>query len=270
MRTSRHTHTTPFAEFLLCDKKVGMMPEKIRRVVSEGMGRVVLVAIGVLALLGAGGCASGNYQKADAASESLRRASVQIDAENHAIDLALGRLDNLVNKPAPDLKPQFKQFSASVDRLIAASERAEKAATAANEKSTDYFRNWDKEMAAINFEAVREQSVSRKTQVSNEFNTVNQRYRENQAVVEPLISYLQDIRTALSTDLTRGGLEAVKPLADNAEQNARKVQGALGRLTADISASRTHISSVVLRESEAKGGIVDATQTTQERAQSSP
>jgi len=247
-----------------------MKPEKIRRARAEGKRRAGWVAAGVLAVLCADGCATGNYQKADAASESLRRASLQIDAENHAIDLALARLDDLVGHPAPDLKPQFKQFSASVDRLVDASQRAEKAATAANEKSNEYFRNWDREMASINFEAVREQSVSRKTQVSSEFNTVNQRYRENQAVVEPLIFYLQDIRTALSTDLTRGGVEAVKPLADNATQNARKVQGALGRLTADMSASRTQISSVVLRESEAKGGVVDATQTTQERAQSSP
>ena len=247
-----------------------MMPEKIRRVVSEGTGCVVMAAVGALTLLCAGGCASGNYQKADAASESLRRASIQIDAENHAIDLALARLDSLVNKPAPDLKPQFKQFSEALDHLVAASDRAEKAAADAHHKSNEYFRNWDKEVAAINFEAVKEQSVSRKTQVSNEFNTVDQRYRENQAVVIPLISYLRDIRTALSTDLTPGGLESVKPLAENAGQNARKVQGALDRLTSDLSASRTQFSSVVLRGPEPEGGVMDVTQTNQERAQSQP
>jgi hypothetical protein len=106
--------------------------------------------------------------------------------------------------------------------------------------------------------------------VSNEFNTVNQRYRENQAVIEPLISYLQDIRTALSTDLTQGGLNSVKQLVDNAEQNAHKVQAALARLTTDLSTSRTEMSSVAPRETQAKGGVSDDTESTQERAQSEP
>ena len=230
--------------------------------------RVFQISLCVLALLDFAGCATGNYKKADAASESLRRASMQIDAENHCIDVTLAELNGLVNQPAPDLKPQFKAFSASLDRLVSSAQRADKADAVANEMSKDYFQNWDKETATINFEAVRDQSVSRKTQVSNEFNTVDQRYRENQAVVKPLISYLQDIRTALSTDLTTGGLQSVKPLVENAEQNARKVQSALVRLNTDLAASRSQMSTVVPRETEAKGGVVDTDDTTQQHAQS--
>ena len=51
-------------------------------------------------------------------------------------------------------------------------------------KSADYFENSNKETAAMKFNAVCDQSVSRKTLVNNEFNTVNQRYRENQAIIE--------------------------------------------------------------------------------------
>jgi hypothetical protein len=140
----------------------------------------------------------------------------------------------------------------------------------ADKKSAEYFQNWDKETSEIKYEAVRDQSVSRKTQVSNEFNTVNQRYRENQAVIEPLISYLQDIRTALGTDLTIGGIQSVKPLADNAEQNARKVQTALARLTDELSASGARMSSVSAPDTQPKGGVSDVSESTQDRAQSSP
>jgi hypothetical protein len=245
-----------------------MKPRNLTLADRHGFVRALQISICVFALLQFTGCATGNYKKADAASESLRRASLQIDAENRCIDVTLAQLDDLVNKPAPDLKPQFKAFSASLDRLEASAQRAEKAAAVANQKSKDYFQNWDKETATINFEAVRDQSVSRKTQVSNEFNTVDQRYRENQAVIKPLISYLQDIHTALSTDLTMGGLQSVKSLVENAEQNARKVQSALSRLTTDLAASRSQMSSVVPRETEAKGGVADTDETTQEHAQS--
>jgi hypothetical protein len=232
--------------------------------------RVIQISSCAMALLYFSGCASTNYKRADAASASLRKASRQIDAENRAIDATLASLDNLVNKPAPDLVPQFKTYNTCLDRLVAASKRAEKAADVADQKSAEYFQNWDKQTAAIKFEAVRDQSVSRKTLVRNEFNTVNQRYRENQAVITPLISYLQDIRTALSTDLTAGGIQSVKTLAENAQQNARKVQAALARLSDQLFASGTQMSSFNPPENEARGGTSDATESDQEHAQSAP
>lgn len=235
------------------------------------LSRVFQIFTCVLALSAFSGCASGNYHKADAASNSLREAEFRINAENHAIDGALATLDDLVNKPAPDLKPQFKAFSGSLDRLMASANRAEKAQRVAHQKSEEYFRDWDKETATISFESVRDQSVSRKTLVTNEFNTVNQRYRENQAVVDPLISYLRDIRTALSTDLTPGGLQSVRPLVENAEQNARKVQTALMRLNNDLAASRTQMSSVILRGPDSNvnvGGSADVSESEQEHADS--
>jgi hypothetical protein len=232
--------------------------------------RVVQVSSCSVALLLACGCASTNYHRADAASQSLKKAARQIQAESYCIDNTLAAVDDLVNKPAVDLKPQFARFNTSLDRLVAASDRAQKAADVAHKKSAEYFQTWDKETAAIKFEAVRDQSVSRKTQVSNEFNTVDQRYRENQAVMDPLISYLQDIRTALSTDLTAGGIQSVKPLVDNAEQNARKVQTALARLSDELTDSGARMSSIMPQESPARGGEGDTTESNQEHAQSAP
>ena len=215
------------------------------------------------------GCAS-TYRQGDAASSSLSKAGTEIRAESQAIDVTLASLDNLVNKPGPDLRPQYAQFSHSLDRLVAASKRAEKSAEEAKQKSADFFESWDKKTADIKYEAVRDQSVSRKTQVSDEFNTVNSRYRQNQAVVEPLISYLQDIRTALGTDLTMGGIQSVKTLADNAVQNAQKVQTALARLSDELYDSGARMSSVGPREQPAaEGGVGESTETDQQHAQSS-
>ena len=233
------------------------------------VARVFQVSMCAAAAVSICGCASNNYKLADSAGASLHKAAVEIQAESRAIDVTLVRLDDLVNKPGPDLKPQFGKFSASLDRLVAASKRAEKSAEVAHQKSAAYFQNWDKETTTIKFEAVRDQSVSRKTQVSDDFNTVNQRYRENQAVIEPLISYLQDIRTALSTDLTVGGINSVKGLAANAEQNARKVQTALAQLSDELSSSGARMSSIPRREEPAEGGVGDGKESDQQHAESS-
>jgi hypothetical protein len=260
---------TPCLQKLYSGKQKGMPTKQLNFSDKHTLVCLIQASIGAVALLYFGGCASGNYQRADVAGECMRTAGMRIDAENRSIDFTVTALDDLVNKPAPDLKPQFERFSASLDRLGGAAARAEKAAQLADKKSAEYFENWDKETAEIKYEAVRDQSVSRKTEVSNEFNTVNERYRENQAVIVPLISYLQDIRTALSTDLTVGGVQSVKTLADNAEQNARKVQSALGRLTDDLSASGARMSSISAPETQAKGGTTGATESAQDHAQSS-
>jgi len=243
------------------------MPTKASNI-RHALARVSQISICTIMAVVICGCAS-TYRKGDAASDSLHRAAMEIRAESGAIDLTLASLDNLVNNPGPDLKPQFARFSHSLDRLVAASKRAEKSAEAAKHTSADFFETWDKRTADIKYEAVRDQSVSRKTQVSTEFNTVNERYRENQAVIEPLISYLQDIRTALSTDLTMGGIQSVKTLADNAAQNAQKVQTALARLSDELYDSGARMSSIGPREQPAKGGVGERTETDQQHGQSS-
>ena len=260
---------TPCRGLMELDKHKGMPTIHLYFVSKRTLIVATQVSIFAMAMQYFTGCASGNYQRADVAGECLRTAGQRIDAENRSIDMTLTALDDLVNKPSPDLKPQFERFSTSLDRLVAASARAQKAAEVADKKSAEYFRNWDKETSEIKYEAVREQSVSRKTDVSNEFNTVNERYRQNQAVIEPLISYLQDIRTALGTDLTLGGVQSVKNLADNAQQNGRKVQAALAKLTDELAASGARMSSVSLPDSQGRGGVSDATESSQDRTQSS-
>ena len=86
--------------------------------------------------------------------------------------------------------------------------------------------------------------MSRKTLASDEFNTVNERYRENQPVIARLISHLQDIRTALIA----GGIQSVKSLADNAQQNAGKVQTVLARLSDELAASGARMCSIIPQE----------------------
>ena len=231
--------------------------------------RAVQTSICIVGVLYLSGCASPSYKQADSASTSLQKAAMAINTENRAIDATMNALDDLMNKPAADLRPQFARFNDSLNWLEDSSKRAENAANEADKKSQEYFQTWDKQVANIHYEAVRDLSVSRKAQVSDELNTVDQRYRQNQAVVAPLIAYLRDIRTSLGVDLTAGGIASVKPLAENAQQNARKVQSALAQLSDDLADSGTRMSTLISQDTQAKGGgVSDNTQTIQQRAES--
>src|ERR1043165_10194205 len=93
----------------------------------------------------------------------------------------------------------------------------------------------------MNYEVVRTRSQARKVEVTKYFDSVDKRYREAQDAMGPLLSYFYDVRKALDTDLTPSGVDSIKPIATKARENADKVQLALGRLTAELTASSTRI-----------------------------
>jgi recombinational DNA repair ATPase RecF len=157
----------------------------------------------------------------------------------------MNALDDLVNKPSGDLRPQFVRFSENLEHLIKAENRTQVTGQEMQHRHADYFALWDKQLATMSYEVVRQRSQERKTEVTNHFETVKNRYQEAQSAVQPLIFYLQDVRTALGADLTSGGLDSVKPIVSNAGQNAEKVKTALAQLSAELAASSTQMSSMI-------------------------
>lgn len=214
-----------------------------------------------LATLCLAGCASTPYHKGDVAAVSLQDAASEVQGQSRALEVTMGNLDDLINKPEPDLKPQFKRFSKSLDHLSGYARRNERSQARVRGKSADYFEAWDKQIATMNYENIRSHSQERKTEVIDSFNSVNKRYRESQDAMGPLLSYLYDVRKVLDTDLTLGGIESVKPIVVKARENADRVQLALGRLTTELASSGAHMSSVAYQ---------NATPATQQTAQAQP
>jgi len=199
----------------------------------------------VLATVCLAGCASTPYRKGDAAAISLQNAASDVQGQSRALEVAMGTLDDLVNKPEPDLKPQFKRFNKAVNNLAAYASRNNRSEARVSKKSAAYFEDWNKQLATMNYEAVRASSQARKNEVTKYFDSVDKRYREAQDAMDPLLSYFYDVRKALDTDLTPSGVESIKPVASRARENADKVQLALGRLTTELTASSARMSSVV-------------------------
>ena len=198
-----------------------------------------------IATLCLAGCASTPYHKGDAAAVSLQDGASEVQGQSRALEVTIGSLDDLVNKPEPDLKPQFKRFSKALDNLAAYEKRNERSQAHVRNKSADYLESWNQELATMNYETVRSRSQERKAEVTTYFDSVNRRYHDAQDAMGPLLSYLYDVRRALAADLTPNGLESIKPVVAKARENADRVQLALGRLTTELAASSAHMSSVV-------------------------
>src|ERR1043166_4249528 len=207
--------------------------------------RTLATLVLLIALSGIVGCHSAGYQKGDDAAKTLQQAEAQVKVERRQIEATIEALNDLVQRPAPDLKPQFDRLNTELDRLVASAERVERTRQRMEQKSADYFDTWDKQLAAINYGKIREQSEARRAAVTNELHSIDARYQDAHTVVWALINYFRDIRTALSVDLTRAGLDSVKDIVSNADQNSDKVKVALNALADELAKSGIGLSSVV-------------------------
>jgi hypothetical protein len=201
-----------------------------------------LLSAALLALVAAG-CSSPSYQKAENASSSLEDAAKVIHKGNGQIDAVLFAMSSLVNSPAADLKPQFEKFDSAVNTLESLSKEVNKESVAMQTQGADYFRNWDLELAKIQNEDIRARSTERKNTVAARFEKLRAGYVQTRTDFAPLMSDLKDIRTALATDLTTGGLASIKGSANEAQDNVAPLRVSLSRLEEDFKALGVSLSS---------------------------
>jgi len=215
----------------------------------QQLTRILLFA-GAVCLVS--GCVSNGYQKGDVAAASMQKAATEVQAEQRALDGTVAALGELMNAQGGDLSIPFKRYSYSLDRLIAAAHRTETTGKTMEVKNAAYVDAWDRQLQSIDYQHIRDLSEARRTEVTNRMETVSRRYRESQATVQPLISYFEDIRKALSTDLTPAGLESLKEIVTNANNNVAKVQTALDALSTELADSSVKMSSIAYSAKEQK------------------
>jgi chromosome segregation ATPase len=175
------------------------------------------------------GCASQNYQKGSAAGAGLQASADKITQGSGKIDAALASLNELVNSPG-DLPAQFKKFSASVSDLESAAKDVQSKVASMRGKGNEYFKAWDEQTAQIHNEDIKNRSADRKAEMQKKFTEIKMSYTEASEAFKPFLSDLKDIQTALATDLTTGGVQAIKGAADKANKDATPLKASIEKL----------------------------------------
>ena len=191
---------------------------------------VSLAACGVLIA----GCVSSGYEKAGNTSTSLREAAQGIDNTLGPLDTVVTALSDLVTNPGPDITPQFQKFSAAVSNLESLANEVSSREAAMREQGAAYFQKWDAELAKIQNDDIETRSLDRKNAVAARFERVRVSYAQTTADFAPFMSDLKDIRTALATDLTAGGLASVRGLASKANDKVLPLRESLIRLSTEF------------------------------------
>jgi chromosome segregation ATPase len=175
------------------------------------------------------GCKSSNYEQGAAAGAGLQESADKMGQGNAKIDAALAALNDLVNKPG-DLPTQFKTYSTAVSDLESTAKDVQSKVASMRGKGDAYFTAWDQQTAQIQNEDIKNRSAARKEEMMKRFSDIKTNYTQASETFKPFMQDLKDIQTALATDLTPGGVSAIKGAADKANKDAVPVKDSLNKL----------------------------------------
>ena len=145
-------------------------------------------------------------------------------------------MNALVSNPQGDLVPRFKTFNTAVGELESTAKHVSGNVADMRGKGNEYLKAWDEQLATIKNEDINSRSAERKKEVQTKFTDIKKSYEETAMAFKPFMANLKDIQTALSTDLTPGGIAAIKPVADKANQEAVPLKASLDKLSGDFKA----------------------------------
>jgi hypothetical protein len=195
--------------------------------------------VGVLTLCG---CATTGYQMSDTTAAGLQRASQNLSTETRTLEATLTSLNDLVNKPTGDLRTQFLLFSRSLDQATASSHATQDSLNDVRREGTTYFSTWDRQSTNITNADIRTRSQARRKEVGEQFDSTLGRFRDAQSAVKPVLAYLEDIRKALSVDLTTDGLSGTKDIVENANVSSAGALKGLKQSASEVKALGAKLS----------------------------
>jgi hypothetical protein len=207
--------------------------------------RIISLAVStVAAAILVAGCASTGYDQGNITAAKIQSTSDQIAALPGQLDKTLASLNNLVNQPQPDLRPQYKEFAANVAAVQSAVKdlAADRSKIAADQ--TAFFARWDQEIAQIQNPDIKARSQSRKDQVNQQLLAIKKSYAETDVAFKPFLADLSDVQKYLSVDLTAGGIAAIKEPVAKATQDVLPLKASLTDLAGDFKMLGASMSSV--------------------------
>jgi len=208
--------------------------------------KIISINLALAAVLAVvAGCASRSFDKGSATSAALQAGADAVAQTSTSVNGVLATLNDLTFKSQGDLRNQFDAFVSASRNLDASIERLDSRVVALQSTAAIYLSNWTNQMALIQNEDLRNRSTERKNEVSNQLAAVNASYESVKSSLRPFTSDLRDIQTFLGTDLTAGGLAAVKDVVSKTKVDVVPLRDSIKQLQASFSNLSAALSPVL-------------------------
>lgn len=193
------------------------------------------------------GLASALVFQAQASQEklasSIRDAEVETTRTAEQLKATLAALNALSQQTKGDLRPAYEAFSTEVAKTQAAAQTTRTRVSWMSGEGRSYFKDWEATINDIANEGLRKKALKRLNTVRGSFDKIEAALKNAGDKFTPFLSDLSDIQKTLSTDVTVGGLKAVRGTVKDANWDHQSVSKAINAALKELSKMEKALSS---------------------------
>jgi hypothetical protein len=202
----------------------------------------ITVALALVSVLLIAGCATTGSERSAAASvtmaeveEDIRLLVMELTATNSA-------LASVVNPLQDDLTTAYDVFSGSHSDLENASDRFIERSNKMGVEGREYFAEWRIEDDTYENPKIQALSEQRRSELSALYAEIAASSVGVNGELEQYVSDVKEVDTYFSTDLTPGGVTAMRPIADQTILDGFRLTVKLDDLLKSVEAVRAELS----------------------------
>jgi Protein of unknown function (DUF2959) len=186
------------------------------------MKKQICTIIGLTALL-----TSVTQANQEQLAKSIAEARVETTRTSEQLKATVAALNALTKQTEGDLRPAYKGF---VQEVIGTEAVAAKTLTRIQwmaSQGRNYFEDWQTTINGVANESLQKKAQKRFNSVKKSYDKVATLLQEADNKFSPFLSDLNDIQKALESDITAGGVKAIKGTVKSANSNHHSVEKAV-------------------------------------------
>ena len=152
-----------------------------------------------------------------AVENDMKTMTSQINSTNSSLNQVI------LSKGTPAARGAFDTFSANVSQMESAAAAFIKDSDQMTARGTDYFQEWSKSGNTYTNPQIQQLSEMRRTELTNTFRQMSDSSSAVKGQVNSYLSQIKQIRTYLSNDVSRAGIDAISPVAQKAINDGQQI-----------------------------------------------
>src|SRR5688572_23928462 len=158
---------------------------------------------------------------------SIHDAHAEAIGTGEQLKSTMNALNALTKQSKGDLRPAYDRFVAETAKTRAAAAETRKRVQWMAGDGRKYFTDWQNTVNGISNESLRKKAQKRLDAVKESYGKVETKLGTASEKFVPFLSDLEDIQKALSTDVTAGGVKAIRSTVKSANWNHQYVNDAI-------------------------------------------
>lgn len=202
------------------------------------MNKHILVTLGLAVLL-----TSATQASQEQLASSIKEARSEATRAADQLKTTLDTLTALTQQKEGDLRPAYTAFAAEIPKTAAAAAWTRSRVQWMASDGQKYFEDWQKTITGIANESLRKKAQKRLDAVRGSYDKIAVSLKASGEKFQPFLSDLADIQKILSTDVTAGGVKAVRGTVSSANWKYKAVSSTINDTLKEMDKMEKSLSS---------------------------